>query len=393
MNESVATLQVMTDRPDRRRDNDGLHKRRGIWHFKLKVAGRWKEVSTRTSDYREARKTRHQALQAREEGRLPTDIAKWPFEKAAAEWLGTRLNRVAPKTYQTEKERLTALLRSFAGTRLGDITSSDVCGYQAMRRARVAPKTINLECAVLRMILRMARLWAPLAEDYAPLPQHKRGPGRALSPEEESRLFATASTDPRWDAVFYAALIAANTTARGCELKGLRQADVDLLSRTMSIRRDSTKTDAGCRLVPLNEAATWAFARLLERARAIGSTAPDHYVFPAFKFRRKNEGVKMAGNGYDPTTPMKSWRTAWRALTKKAGLAGLRFHDLRHHCITRLAEAGVPEQTLMSIAGHVSREMLEHYSHIRIQAKRHAVAALDVPSRAPAVGEAALTVN
>jgi integrase len=54
-------------------------------------------------------------------------------------------------------------------------------------------------------------------------------------------------------------------------------------------------------------------------------------------------------------------------------LGGLRFHDLRHHCITRLAEAGVPEQTLMSIAGHVSREMLEHYSHIRMQAKREAV--------------------
>jgi hypothetical protein len=32
-----------------RRDNDGLHKRRGIWHYKLKVDGSWKEISTRTS--------------------------------------------------------------------------------------------------------------------------------------------------------------------------------------------------------------------------------------------------------------------------------------------------------------------------------------------------------
>jgi len=31
----------------------------------------------------------------------------------------------------------------------------------------------------------------------------------------------------------------------------------------------------------------------------------------------------------------------------------------------------------MAIAGHVSREMLEHYSHIRMQAKREAVAALE----------------
>ena len=29
--------------------------------------------------------------------------------------------------------------------------------------------------------------------------------------------------------------------------------------------------------------------------------------------------------------------------------------------------------TVMSIAGHVSREMLEHYSHVRLEAKRRAV--------------------
>jgi hypothetical protein len=35
------------------------------------------------------------------------------------------------------------------------------------------------------------------------------------------------------------------------------------------------------------------------------------------------------------------------------------------------------EQTIMSIAGHVSREMLEHYSHIRREARRKAVASID----------------
>ena len=42
-----------------------------------------------------------------------------------------------------------------------------------------------------------------------------------------------------------------------------------------------------------------------------------------------------------------------------------------------MAEAGVPEQTLMAISGHVSKQMLEHYSHIRMQAKRDAVKAID----------------
>jgi integrase len=41
--------------------------------------------------------------------------------------------------------------------------------------------------------------------------------------------------------------------------------------------------------------------------------------------------------------------------------AGLRFHDLRHHAITELAEGQASEQTIRSIAGHVSQKMLEHY--------------------------------
>jgi hypothetical protein len=41
-----------------------------------------------------------------------------------------------------------------------------------------------------------------------------------------------------------------------------------------------------------------------------------------------------------------------------------------------LLEAGVPEAAVLSIAGHVSRKMLEHYSHIRMEAKREAIAAL-----------------
>jgi len=35
-----------------------------------------------------------------------------------------------------------------------------------------------------------------------------------------------------------------------------------------------------------------------------------------------------------------------------------------------LAELGLPDQTIMSIAGHVSKEMLIHYSYIRMAAKR-----------------------
>lgn len=63
---------------------------------------------------------------------------------------------------------------------------------------------------------------------------------------------------------------------------------------------------------------------------------------------------------------------------------GLRFHVLRHTAITILAESDASEQKVMAIAGHVSRKMLEHYSHIRMEAKRRAVGALMAPKSVPA---------
>jgi integrase len=51
----------------------------------------------------------------------------------------------------------------------------------------------------------------------------------------------------------------------------------------------------------------------------------------------------------------------------------LRFHDLRHQAITELAENGAPDATMMALAGHMSREMLERYSHVRMAAKREAL--------------------
>ena len=155
-----------------------------------------------------------------------------------------------------------------------------------------------------------------------------------------------------------AAILALNTTMRGCELKGLRRGDVDLFEKTLTIRRETTKTDAGNRVIPLNRDAVLALSELLARAELLGAGELDHFIFPACEC-----GV------IDPTRPTKGWRTAWRHLTRQAGLKGLRFHDLRHQAITELCEAGLSDMTVRGIAGRVSREMLMHYSHIRMQAK------------------------
>ena len=57
---------------------------------------------------------------------------------------------------------------------------------------------------------------------------------------------------------------------------------------------------------------------------------------------------------------------------KKANVQG-RWHDNRHTLITDLAESGAGDETIRDIAGHVSKQMLKHYSHIRMEAKRRAL--------------------
>jgi hypothetical protein len=42
-----------------------------------------------------------------------------------------------------------------------------------------------------------------------------------------------------------------------------------------------------------------------------------------------------------------------------------------------LAEKGTADATLMAVAGHLSPKMLEHYSHVRLAAKRTALDKLE----------------
>ena len=67
-------------------------------------------------------------------------------------------------------------------------------------------------------------------------------------------------------------------------------------------------------------------------------------------------------------------------------MPGFRFHDLRHTAITDLAENGAADLTIMGIAGHISPRMLERYSHARMKAKRKAIEALALSTKAAGYG-------
>ncbi len=95
----------------------------------------------------------------------------------------------------------------------------------------------------------------------------------------------------------------------------------------------------------------------------VAEALPGHYVFPWARSKK-----------YDPTRPMVTFKTAWTNVRRMAKV-NVRFHDLRHTLITKLAESGAGDETIMAIAGHVSRRMLSRYAHIRTEAKRRALEA------------------
>ena len=190
------------------------------------------------------------------------------------------------------------------------ITVEMVRTYVADRKAaNVANKTINLEIGVLRGVMKRAKLWHLFADEIKPLPVHTQI-GRAMTLDEKLRLAKTARSKPEWQNARLAMVLALNTTMRACEIKSLRWYDVDFLAGTVTIRK--SKTEAGQRVIPLNDDALSAMRELYGRASAIEGTQPDHYVFPACENGR-----------FDPTTPQKSWRSAWRSLRKAAGIPAL----------------------------------------------------------------------
>lgn len=66
-------------------------------------------------------------------------------------------------------------------------------------------------------------------------------------------------------------------------------------------------------------------------------------------------------------------------------LERVRFHDLRHTAVTVMAEKRLPDQTIMAQVGHISPEMMRHYSHIRRQALNAAAAALEPTFLRPSI--------
>ena len=308
---------------------------------------------------------------------MTNSLADATFPDAAEFWLGCHERHIRTGTIRDYKQCIRSLRPFFENFRLRDINIEHFESYQKLRtvgegwKRAAGPSRINHELNTLSQILARAGLWSQIAPQYKALRLPRPKVGCALSPEDEERLFRIAASRPRWKVAYFCSILTANTTAGPGEIRHLRLCDIDPSAKPEPMIHvvEGAKNEYRVRPIPLNEAATLAVTQLLERARKLGACQPDHYLLP----HRARNGAQ----GFDPTRPMYDWRGAWEKLRTAAGMPHLRMYDLRHHAITRMLEdENVSERTVIEIAGHVSRQMLERYSHIRTKSKADAVRSL-----------------
>jgi integrase len=181
---------------------------------------------------------------------------------------------------------------------------------------------------------------------------------------------------PRWRAFFTVAL---DTGMRRGELVGLRWGDVDLLQRTIHVRRSigvhdhrerfaeveqerslSTKTQASERLLPILDGAQAALERLYAGASDTSDAAP------VFATVRRGRGPHTCGRGAGAPLDPRMVSRVFRRYAARAGLpATIRLHDLRHTAITNAIAQGEDILLVAAFAGHAKPSTtVDVYGHL-----------------------------
>ncbi len=300
------------------------------------------------------------------------------LSNAADVWLAGKTG-LAPKSTERYGQCIPHLKEEFGKRLVCDIDANDVAEYQRKRlTAGVSNRTVNYEVGSLRGILRQFGLWGPIADRVRALPE-RHDVGRAVSAGDEAKLIAAASVS-RSPALLPLLLLSLDTGMRTSEVRALRHLDLKLTWVNGNIASGEvivpkSKTAAGTgRLIPFTRRVCACLSLWLSRFPEV---APESFVFPFYQVGIGGNSRTVEVYDVDLERPTGSWRKAWLGACKNAGVR-YRWHDLRHTFVSRLAEsATISEQTIRSLAGHVSRQMLEHYSHIRSQAKQAAIRCLE----------------
>jgi integrase len=179
---------------------------------------------------------------------------------------------------------------------------------------------------------------------------------RILSQNEESRLLAAIEAEPKREHLAGILKIALDCALRRGEIITLKWSDVNLETRTITVRAFNCKT-ARSRTVAMTN-------RVYEDLDARWSTSrrdPDALLF----------GIRVTG------------RTSFAKACKAANLEGFHLHDCRHTAITRMIRAGLPPVEVRRVSGHQTLSCFYRYSNLDSDTVFRAAAALDAYMASP----------
>jgi integrase len=153
-----------------------------------------------------------------------------------------------------------------------------------------------------------------------------------------------------------------------CAGSGIEGATLEVVQTVQRIAGElrfvPPKTDESVRTVPLPELCITALCehkvRQSAEQEAAGKDWKDHgLVFPS-----------LVGTPMEPD----NLRRSWGRIRKRAELNAVRFHDIRHTCVSLLLDLGVPPHIVRDIVGHSDIEVtMTIYAHAALDEKQRAL--------------------
>jgi integrase len=283
------------------------------------------------------------AAAARETAQADSPTLDW----WAARWLDTSAHRIRPATLRSYRQTMTVhILPAFGSWPLAELRPGDVERWTGDLSAHLSPSTVALCRRVLAACLADAERDGRVMRNAARLARAPKVEGstrrRALTAAEARALLELARDDP--DAGLLV-ILALGTGARVGELLALDWNDIDLDAATVTIRGSRSRLGVG----PTKSA----------RSRRI-VTLPS-FAVQALRAVPTRSGPVLALADGRPLMPDRA-NKHWSALRERAGLAGLRFHDLRGTFATLGLAAGIPPKALADVLGHDPAVLLRTYA-------------------------------
>jgi integrase len=194
-------------------------------------------------------------------------------------------------------------------------------------------------------------------------PSSKKKEINPLSPDEARTFLETAHGD-RFEALY---VLAVTAGLREGELLGLTWDDLDLDSRTLSVRRTLSEARSG----RFFEAPKNGKGRSIRLTNQAVEALRSHRKRQSEERQRlrtlwQDNGLVFPSQKGTPMNAKNLTARSFKPLLERAGLPrAVRLHDLRHTCATLLLSRSVHPKIVQELLGHATIAItLDTYSHV-----------------------------